>query len=87
MAKITPKTYYEWLMVLNQHRLKVAPMESFGDERFNHAVARGAASSSFSYGMWCHRTDTGWVDPDALRPKKEVTPAPPIPDGDKEWDV
>lgn len=90
MANITPPTFYDWLMELNRLRLKAGPLEAFKDERFQHALSRtasGVGAGTISYGMWDHRTNSGFVNPDVSQPKAEVKPAPPIPDGDKEWDL
>jgi hypothetical protein len=90
MANIVPKTFYDWLMAVKAAGLKAGPLEAFKDERFNHAVAKtaaGVSSGAFSYGMWDHRTNSGFLDPERSKPKAEVTPAPPIKDGDKEWDL
>lgn len=90
MAKITPKTFYDWLMAVKAAGLKCGPLESFQDERYHHAIAKsasGMATGTISYGMWDHRTDAGWLDAERSAPKAEVKPSPPIPDGDKEWDL
>jgi hypothetical protein len=89
-TKPIPKTYYEWLLLLNELRLKVGPCEAFKDERFNHALKPGTLGN-VSYGMWDHKTNTGYISWEKLesigKPKPiEVTPAPPIKDGNKEWD-
>ena len=93
MEKTVPKTYYDWLMLLKANRLKVGPCEAFGEERFNHALKPNTLGK-VSYGMWDHRTNTGYIaweklEEDAKHVTRpiDVTPAPPIPDGDKEWDL
>jgi hypothetical protein len=91
MNKEPPKTYYEWLMRLNELRLKVGPCEAFQDERFNHALKPGTLGN-VSYGMWDHKTNTGYISWEKLEAhagavkRIEVAPAPPIQDGNKEWD-
>jgi hypothetical protein len=45
------------------------------------------ATGTISYGMWDHRTNSGFLDPDKSAPKQEIREAPPIPDGDKDWDL
>ena len=90
MANIVPKTFYDWLMAVKAAGLKAGPLEAFKEERYQHAVAKSAApmaSGTISYGMWDHRTHTGFLNPDISQPKQEVKSAPPIPDGDKEWDL
>jgi hypothetical protein len=90
MANITPTTFYDWLMAVKAAGLKCGPLEAFKDERYCHALAKSAApmaTGTISYGMWDHRTNTGFLNPDVSQPKTEVKPAPPIPDGDKEWDL
>lgn len=89
MAKITPQSFYEWLMLLNAHHLKCGPLEAFKDSRVHHAISR--TDSKITYGFWDHQTNTGYLDLDqsqAPKPEvKEILAAPPIPDGDKEWDL
>jgi hypothetical protein len=90
VEKETPKSYYEWLLLLNKLRLKVGPCESFQDERFNHALKPGTIGN-VSYGMWDHKTNSGYISWEKLQahagPKRiEVAPAPAIKDGNKEWD-
>jgi hypothetical protein len=89
MANITPKYFYDWLMAIKATgTLKCGPLEAFKEERFNHAISRKAgAGANLSFGMWDHRTNTGWLDPDRAQPKEDIKPAPAIPDGDKEWDL
>jgi hypothetical protein len=93
MANITPKTFYDWLMAVKAAGLKCGPLEAFQDERFNHALSKGAVPhghGTISFGMWDHRTNAGFLDPDRSQLKtelREIKPAPPIPDGDKEWDL
>jgi hypothetical protein len=110
--KETPKTYYEWLMRLNEHRLKCGPLEAFKDSRVHHALKPGTIGN-VSYGMWDHQTQTGYLEWDRIEAdqKREealknaaprqsgdtsssgssltdrIKPAPPIPDGDKDWDL
>lgn len=62
MAIEKPNTFYSWLMLLNKHHLKVGPLESFKDERFQHALSR--SNSNVSFGFWDHRTDSGFLDMD-----------------------
>lgn len=90
MPNTVPKTFYEFLMLLNEHRLKVGPVEAFKDERFSHALGRNTIGR-VSYGMWDHKTCTGFLDMDKVLEHKardeRIKAAPPIADGDKEWDV
>jgi hypothetical protein len=86
-----PTTYYRWLLLLKKLRLKVGPCEAFQDERFNHALKPGTLGD-VSYGMWDHKTNTGYISWEKIEAHTggakhiEVTPAPPIKDGNKEWD-
>jgi hypothetical protein len=89
--KPIPKTFYEWLMILKDHRLKAGPLEAFQDERFQHAVKPGTIGN-VSFGMWDHKTNTGYINWDRVEAPPSPVPvnvlsAPPIPDGDKEWDM
>lgn len=95
MINPTPKTYYQWLMLLTANGLKCGPLQSFKDARVHHAIKPNTLGN-VSFGMWDHQTDTGFIDWDKLTegtrratppPPREVVPAPPIPDGDKEWDL
>jgi hypothetical protein len=81
MAVIRPATFYDWLMLLHEHRLKCGPLEAFDGERFHHAIGRFDRQS---YGFWDHRTQTGYLEPDKVF-VREVTPAPPVSDTDPEW--
>jgi hypothetical protein len=88
--KPVPKTFYEWAMLLRKLRLKVGPYETFKEDLFSHALKPGTIGN-VSFGMWDHRTNTGYIEWDRYesigKPKKiEVTPSPPIKDGNKEWD-
>jgi len=81
MAAITPKTFYEWLMLLNAHRLKCGPLEAFGEARTHHALGR---YDNKPYGFWDHQAAAGYLDidhPIAV----DVKPAPPVSDADREW--
>ena len=78
---IRPATFYDWLMLLNHHRLKCGPLEAFQNERFHHALGRVDRQS---YGFWDHRSNTGYLEPDKVF-TVDVKPAPPIPEGDREW--
>lgn len=82
MATIYPKTFYEWLMLLNRHRLKCGPLEAFKDSRVHHALGR---VDKRSYGFWDHQSGTGILTPEEPAPI-EVKPAPPAPDSD-EWNL
>lgn len=88
MPNLVPKTFYEFLMLLNEHRLKVGPVEAFKEERYSHALGRNTVGR-VSYGMWDHKTNAGFIDLDRVREhqKAAVKDAPAIPDGDKEWDL
>jgi hypothetical protein len=89
--KPVPKSFYEWCLILRQLRLKIGPYETFKDEIFTHALKPGTLGQ-VSYGMWDHKTGTGYISWEKIEahtggPKHiEVTPAPPIKDGNKEWD-
>jgi hypothetical protein len=83
MAAIYPKTFYEWLMLLNRHRLKLGPLEAFKDSRVHHALG---VIDRQSYGFWDHQSNTGVLDPDKHAPAPvEIPPAPPVPDTDPYW--
>ena len=82
-------------MLLKAHGLKCGPLEAFKDSRVNHALKPNTVGQ-VSYGMWNHEAagtgGSGYLDWDRLeaeakRPAREVAPAPPIPDGSKEWDL
>ena len=81
METFRPKTFYEWLMLLNEHRLKCGPLEAFKDERFHHALGR---MDRQSYGMWDHKTGAGYLTPDKVF-VRQIAPAPPVPDDNPEW--
>ena len=96
MANIVPKSFYEWLMELKRLKLKCGPLEAFKEERVNHALKPGSIGN-VSYGMWDHRTNSGYLDVDRLETHQkaaaartrtdDIAPAPPIPDGNKDWDM
>jgi hypothetical protein len=83
-------------MELKRLKLKCGPLEAFQESRFNHALRPGSIGN-VSYGMWDHRTDTGYIDVDRLEAHQKasatktrtdnIAPAPPIKDGDKDWDM
>lgn len=93
-----PKYFYDWLMLLKANGLKAAPLEAFKDSRITHAIKPNTIGN-VSYGMWDHRAEgTGgsgflnWerieADKDLVRAKERaIAPAPPIPDGNKDWDM
>lgn len=94
-TKPIPKTFYEWCQLLRKLRLKVGPYESFKEESFQHALKPGTLGK-VSYGMWDHHTNTGYINWDKVEGivpatkspgTDNVRPAPPIPDGDKDWDL
>lgn len=76
-------------MLLNAHRLKVGPVEAFKEERYSHALGRNTVGR-VSYGMWDHKTNTGFIDLDRVQEhakNQAIKDAPAIPDGDKDWDL
>ena len=81
MAAITPKTFYEWLMLLNVHRLKCGPLEAAGASRTHHALGK---YDNQPYGFWDHQSATGYLDPDHPM-GRDVKPAPPTDEHDPEW--
>jgi hypothetical protein len=92
--KPVPKSFYEWCMLCRRLRLKVGPYETFKDEVFTHALRPGTQQASF--GMWDHKTNSGYIAYEKLEAgahlpraisQDGIRPAPPIPDGDKEWDM
>lgn len=86
MTEIKPKTFYDWLMLLNQHGLKCGPLEAFRESRTHHALSR--TNGRLTFGLWDHQSNTGFLNPDGLVvPAKEIKEAPPVADGDKEWDL
>jgi hypothetical protein len=96
MENITPKYFYDWLMLLKANGLKVAPLEAFKDSRVTHALKPNTLGN-VSYGMWDHRAEpnggSGYLNWDlierdmARKAVREIAPAPPIPDGNKDWDL
>jgi hypothetical protein len=76
-----PASFYDWLMLLNKHHLKVGPLEAFKDERFHHALSR--SNSNISFGFWDHRTATGFLDMDNQTFVKEEAARRQA----SEWDV
>jgi hypothetical protein len=92
MPMVVPKTFYEWLMILKANNLRCGPLEAYRDSRTNHALGRNTVGR-IVYGFWDHQTNTGYVDVELAHshatkpPADPITPAPAIPDGDKEWDL
>ena len=85
MNKEPPKTYYEWLMRLNELRLKCGPLEAFKDSRVHHALKPGTIGN-VSYGMWDHQTQTGYlewdrIEADAKRDEALKNAPPPAASG------
>jgi hypothetical protein len=81
MPAITPATFYEWLMLVKQHRLKLGPLEGFKDSLVHHALGR---YDKRSYGFWDHQSCTGFLNPETPE-EIEVKPAPPVRADDPEW--
>lgn len=91
---LNPKTYYDFLIQVKRLKLKLGPLEGAGDAMVNHALSR--QNSSLTCGFWDHQANAGYIDldkvalvhrADAAVKALEVKPAPPIPDGDKDWDL
>ena len=81
MASLAPATFYDWLMLLNQHRLKCGPLEAFKDSRTHHALGR---YDNRPYGFWDHQSGCGYLDPDKAM-DRQIVPAPPVDDSDPDW--
>jgi hypothetical protein len=86
MSAIRPATYYEWLLLIQRHHLRLGPLERAGGSLVNHAL--DPTNRTISIGFWDHQSGTGLLDVDAIGAPRPVVvqPAPPIPDGNPDWD-
>lgn len=91
MPVIHPKTFVEWVKEVRANGLKVGPLEGGSDNPINHALAKNSIGN-VSFGFWDHAGNLGHIDLDRATQrhpqavKREVAPAPPIPDGSRDWD-
>jgi hypothetical protein len=76
MSHLTPATFYDWLLLIKKHHLKLGPLEGFKDSLVHHAL--DANNRNISYGFWDHQSGSGYLDPEKPKLQKEEA---------GEWDV
>jgi len=79
-----PATFYEWLMLIKHHKLRLGPLEGYRDSLVHHALGR---TNGQSFGFWDHQANSGFLDMErgAAPRAREIKPAPPVSDADPDW--
>lgn len=57
---LRPKTFYEWLLLMKQHHLKLSRLEGLDSSLVHHAL--DGKNPNLSYGMWDHQAAAGYLD-------------------------